>query len=64
MGSLHEPVPGWVQGFNGASGILAGIGIGFIHSLYCVKNLRIDNVPVDFVANATIAVGWHTGTKR
>lgn len=60
--SLKEPISGWVDNLNGCSGVLAGIGSGFIKAVYGGRHKLADLVPVDLTANAMIAIAWHSAT--
>ncbi|ELU05462.1 hypothetical protein CAPTEDRAFT_119999, partial [Capitella teleta] len=53
--SAEEPYRGWVDNFNAATGILAGIGIGVCNPVYGDASNKADVVPVDLCANAVIA---------
>ncbi|CAO1328087.1 unnamed protein product [Diamesa serratosioi] len=55
MASYQEPFPGWVEGFNGASGLIAGISKGVIRSICLTEQCALKYVPVDMLVNATIA---------
>jgi len=58
--SLREPCPGWVDNFNGPSGILAGAGTGVLRTLYCKRACTADMVPVDLCINLLCCVAWQT----
>lgn len=62
--SLKEPISGWVDNLNGCSGVLAGIGSGFIKAVYGGRHKLADLVPVDLTANALITIAWHNVTHR
>ncbi|XP_046651738.1 putative fatty acyl-CoA reductase CG5065 isoform X2 [Daphnia pulicaria] len=59
-----EPFPGWVDNMNGATGVIAGIGNGFIRVLKVKNNLVGDCIPVDYPINLLIAVAWFIATRR
>ncbi|CAH2056218.1 unnamed protein product, partial [Iphiclides podalirius] len=60
-----EPAPGWVDISNvyGPSGMILGLGMGVIKTLFANKKVRICFTPADLVTNAIIAAGWETGNK-
>ncbi|CAG0917904.1 unnamed protein product [Notodromas monacha] len=58
-----EPIPGWVDNLNGATGLLVGAGKGLIRSILCHREKRADLIPVDIPINLMIAVAWHTAVK-
>ncbi|KAL3225873.1 hypothetical protein MRX96_025347 [Rhipicephalus microplus] len=62
--SLREPLPGWVDNFNGVTGITVTLGLGLFPSLLATRKHRADIVPVDIVANTLICAAWHTATTR
>lgn len=62
--SLREPLPGWVDNFNGVTGITVTLGLGLFPSLLATRKYRADIVPVDIVANTLICAAWHTATTR
>jgi hypothetical protein len=39
-------------------------GLGVMRAMYTTDDTMIDIIPVDFTANAIIAAGWHTATRR
>lgn len=62
--SYKEPVPGWVDNINGATGLMIGAGKGVIRSMLCNANYMSDIMPCDMVVNATIALAWQVGTEK
>nr|CAD7569608.1 unnamed protein product [Timema californicum] len=62
--SLHEPVPGWVDSYNGPMGILVGASTGVLRSVRGDGNRRIDLLPVDIAINAMISVAWNTANNK
>jgi len=61
--SLREPTPGWVDNFNGPSGIIAGAGKGIMRTLFCKRACTADMVPVDLCINLLCCVAWRTSTQ-
>lgn len=55
-----EPLPGWVDNFNGPTGMLAGAGKGIIRTMLANTELVADVVPVDVPINLMIVAAWHT----
>ncbi|XP_022655396.1 fatty acyl-CoA reductase 1-like isoform X1 [Varroa jacobsoni] len=64
VGSLAEPVPGWVDNYNGPNGMVLATALGVLRSIYSKKEMRADFIPVDIVANTILVVAWHTGMFR
>jgi len=60
-----EPIPGWIDNANGATGLIALAGKGLLRSM-CgdMVRHRADLVPVDIVANTLIVAAWHRGSAK
>ncbi|KAJ3619069.1 hypothetical protein MTP99_005856 [Tenebrio molitor] len=56
--TIEEPVLGWVDNLNGVIGILLLAGLGILQSMHAKKNSPALLVPVDYVANCTLAAAW------
>ncbi|XP_066593573.1 putative fatty acyl-CoA reductase CG5065 [Prorops nasuta] len=63
LSSLKEPVAGWVDNWNGPTGIIAAAGKGFFRTMLCHENKTADLVPVDIVINLMICAAWRTATQ-
>lgn len=55
--SVKEPVPGWIEGINGPTGLMLAIGKGILRSYYCDPTSNVEAIPVDLACNAMIAIG-------
>ena len=64
VSTYSEPVPGWVDNYNGAVGIAALGGLGIMRIADFEANTKISFIPVDMVSNALIVSAWHLGTTR
>lgn len=64
LSSCREPVAGWVDNWNGPTGIIAAAGKGFFRTMLCHENKIADLVPVDVVINLMICAAWRTATVR
>lgn len=66
LSSLKEPVAGWVDNWNGPTGIIAAAGKGFFRTMLCHEEKIADLVPVDIVINLMICAAWRTAhsTRR
>ncbi|XP_069484627.1 fatty acyl-CoA reductase 2 [Ambystoma mexicanum] len=62
--SWQEPFPGWIDNFNGPSGILIAAGKGILRTMKATNNAIADLIPVDVVINLTLAAGWYTAVQR
>jgi fatty acyl-CoA reductase len=61
--AVREPMPGWVEGLNGPTGLMIGAGRGVLRSMHCNKDYNADLVPVDVAINTTIALAWERGNN-
>lgn len=61
---MKEPVAGWVDNWNGPTGLIAAAGKGFFRTMLCRENSVADLVPVDVVINLMIVAAWRTATTR
>ncbi|XP_050678159.1 putative fatty acyl-CoA reductase CG5065 isoform X1 [Leptidea sinapis] len=64
MAAYKEPVPGWVDNMNGATGLLVGAGKGVIRTMHCNDSYQADIMPVDMAVNACIVLAYLTATDR
>jgi len=64
VASMREPVPGWVDNFNGPTGLVCAIACGFLKSVYSKKQLKTDFIPVDVVVNTILVAVWHSGVFK
>ncbi|NXJ77863.1 FACR1 reductase, partial [Trogon melanurus] len=62
--SWQEPFPGWIDSFNGTSGILIAAGKGILRSVIANNEAVADVIPVDVTINFTLAAGWYTAVHR
>jgi fatty acyl-CoA reductase len=64
LSSLNEPLVGWVDNWNGPTGIVSAVGKGLYRTIMCRKDMRADLVPVDIVINLMVCAAWRTGTSK
>lgn len=57
--SLRDPMPGWIDNYNGPSGYLVVAGKGILRTMLVDGEKICDAIPVDIVANTIIASAWH-----
>ncbi|XP_072290870.1 fatty acyl-CoA reductase 1 isoform X2 [Eucyclogobius newberryi] len=62
--SWKEPFPGWIDNFNGPSGIFIAAGKGILRTMRASNNAVADLVPVDVVINTTLSAAWLSGSQR
>ncbi|XP_025263366.1 fatty acyl-CoA reductase 1-like [Camponotus floridanus] len=59
--SLKDPIPGWVDNFNGPMGLCAFGAKGLLRVLYASKCTSQNDIPIDTVINTIILVTWKLG---
>ncbi|GFT08982.1 putative fatty acyl-CoA reductase CG5065 [Trichonephila clavipes] len=59
-----EPFPGWVDNFNGPTGLIVATSKGILRSMHCKSSNIADLIPVDVVINLVITVAWYTASHR
>uniref|UniRef100_U3IBS5 Fatty acyl-CoA reductase n=3 Tax=Anas TaxID=8835 RepID=U3IBS5_ANAPP len=62
--SWKEPFPGWIDNFNGPSGLFIAAGKGILRTMRATNGAVADLVPVDVVVNMTLAAAWYSGVNR
>lgn len=60
---MTEPMPGWVDNFNGPVGLIVASGKGIVRSVYSDPDIRSDFMPVDLAVKAMITVAWDRATR-
>ena len=63
-GALKEPMPGWIDNFNGPTGVIAGGAMGVLRVIRSNAKVVIYLTPVDIVINLMLAVAWYTATTQ
>lgn len=51
---MRDPASGWIEGLNGATGVIAAVGQGLLRCWYGDTHYTADLIPVDVVGNLTI----------
>ena len=64
VGAWQEPVPGWIDNFNGPTGLMAAGLSGLLRTILVDREKVADFVPVDVVINVMIVAAWKHGTKK
>lgn len=62
--ALKEPIPGWVEGVNGPTGLMIGGARGIIRTMHCNPDHPATVIPVDTAINGIIAATWDRGQKQ
>ncbi|VVC88107.1 unnamed protein product [Leptidea sinapis] len=55
--ALRDPVPGWIDNWQGATPVLTLIAKGWVRTLYGDKSYNFEIIPVDYVVNLTVICG-------
>ncbi|XP_053690508.1 putative fatty acyl-CoA reductase CG5065 [Sabethes cyaneus] len=64
LSSFKEPISGWVDNFNGPTGIVSAVSKGLFRTILCEESYVADLIPVDLVINLMIVAAWHTASRR
>lgn len=64
ISTINGPLKGWVDNWNGPTGIVAAAGKGLFRTMLCDANKRADLIPVDMVINLMITAAWKIGTQK
>ncbi|KAL3271472.1 hypothetical protein HHI36_021958 [Cryptolaemus montrouzieri] len=64
IGSVNEPVKGWIDNFYGATGVFLGAGLGVLGSLQAIADNVAEMIPADYVINAGLAALWETACDK
>lgn len=59
-----EPIPGWIDNYNGPSGLYIAVGKGILRSMKCDFRGVADIIPVDIPVNMLITVAWYTAVSK
>ncbi|KAI5638938.1 male sterility protein domain-containing protein [Phthorimaea operculella] len=62
--SLRDPFPGWVENFNGATGVIANVLCGVLRVLSLDISENGEMVPVDIAIHTFIAAAWELAVDR
>jgi len=63
IGCLEEPIPGWLDNFNGPVGVTCGVNKGVLRAFKANPDSYLDYVACDFVVNGMILAAWHTANN-
>lgn len=63
-GIWRQPICGWVDNFNGPTGVILSMMTGAIQAMVACPNYCADIVPVDVVANLIICTAWQVHQQK
>ncbi|XP_035718298.1 fatty acyl-CoA reductase 1-like [Vespa mandarinia] len=61
ISTMDEPIPGWVDNFNGPGGLMVGGGKGILKILYADPDKELDYIPADIVIKSFIISAYIRG---
>ncbi|XP_046742826.1 fatty acyl-CoA reductase 1-like [Diprion similis] len=61
VATVKEPIPGWMDNFNGPVGLMIGGGKGVLRSVYGNPDLVVDFIPVDVAIKTLLISTWLRG---
>lgn len=64
VSSMDEPMPGWIDNFNGPTGLLVACGIGLLRTTCADPDVVSDFTPVDTSIKAMIVAAWRRGVAN
>lgn len=62
--AMDEPIPGWVDNFNGPVGLLMACGIGIMRTTFGDPDVVSDFIPVDTSIKAMLVAAWHRAVSE
>ncbi|KAK7862554.1 hypothetical protein R5R35_000005 [Gryllus longicercus] len=63
VATARDPFPGWIDNFNGPTGLMVGAGKGVVHTGYSDPNSYIDYVPCDIVVKGIVLCSCEVARK-
>lgn len=63
-GAWREPEPGWVDNKFAFTGLLLGLGLGGLRSLYAKPGMVLDFIPVDIPTNLMITAAFNVTARK
>lgn len=58
ISTLAEPIPGWIDNFQGPVGLMVAAGKGLVHVAITESSVTADYMPVDIAIKAIIVAAW------
>lgn len=63
VGTYKEPIPGWIDNFNGPTAAVVGAFVGILRTFYADVSKKANVIPVDMSINALIASAWDIANR-
>ncbi|XP_055381361.1 uncharacterized protein LOC129611958 [Condylostylus longicornis] len=64
ISTVCDPIPGWIDNFNGPVGMLIASGVGIIRTMHADLNVASDYVPVDIAIKGLIIAAYKRGITQ
>ncbi|XP_044732186.1 fatty acyl-CoA reductase 1-like [Chrysoperla carnea] len=64
VGSEKEPMPGWIDNYNGPMGLTTGVQTGVLHTVLIDGDKNIDWVSVDIAIKGMITSAWYKALEQ
>lgn len=64
VAAWREPLPGWIDNFNGPTGLVLAIGKGILRSLHVKTECKAELIPVDITVNTIIASAYYAAKQN
>jgi len=64
VASWEYPIKGWIDNYNGPTGLLAGASAGVLRTMLVERDCVADLIPVDVAINVMIVAAWKTAQEH
>lgn len=64
VATIRDPIKGWIDNFNGPTGLLIAIGKGILKVTFTDSSVAPDYVCLDVLVKQIIVTCWKKGTER
>ncbi|XP_026465070.1 fatty acyl-CoA reductase 1-like [Ctenocephalides felis] len=64
VSAWKEPIPGWIDNWNGPVGLTVAVGKGLLRAGYANPKIILDYAPVDVVIKGLLVATWNKLTKK
>ncbi|KAF5285228.1 hypothetical protein FQR65_LT13343 [Abscondita terminalis] len=64
ISTRYDPVPGWIDNYNGPVGILVASGKGILRTILADPEIKADFVSVDSAVRALLLAAWNKATTK
>ncbi|XP_050584483.1 putative fatty acyl-CoA reductase CG5065 isoform X2 [Bombus affinis] len=63
ISTIEDPVPGWLDNFNGPVGMMVGGGKGILRVVRLEPNVAADFLPIDLAIKIMLTAAWKRGLE-